>query len=114
MNRHRHEFRAGALPVSVLVAAVALAACGGIIRVCYKNCGIEIARRIARAENRTAQYEDEIRTLRRRTEEMLNCFAMGEDLELNGSELRPIPPGAIEVIASDDSSSGVEMASNQP
>lgn len=114
MNHRRHERRGGALPVAVLITMVALAACGGIIMVHYKNRGIEVSRRIAHVRDQIAQHRDEIGNLRRRSEEMLNCFAVREDLDVNGSELRAIPPHAIEVIGAGDSSPGVAMASTGP
>jgi hypothetical protein len=114
MNRRRPDRRCGALPVAVLITTAALAACGGIIKVCYKNRQIEVNRRIAHVEDQIARHRDDIRTLRRQTDELMNCFAMGEDLDINDSELRPIPAEAIEHVGSRVSAAGVAMAENRP
>ena len=114
MNPRSTARRSGALPFAVMIAMASLAACGGLIKVYYKNRGIEVGRRIAQVQDQIARHRDEIRNLRRCSDDMLNCFAMREDLDLNGSELRPIPQHAIEVIGAGDSASGVAVASNRP
>jgi len=114
MNRRRTEQRCGPLPVAVLVAAAALGAFGGIVHVYHKNRQIEVAREIEVAKERIAQHRNDIRTVEMRMDQMLNRYVMRAQLRELGSELRPIPPERIEVIASGDPPEAAEMASIRP
>jgi len=107
------ERRSGYFFVVVLVAAIALAATGGLMYVHYKNRQYLVDRRIERVENRIEKNRDEIRTMRMDMDRMLNCFVIARELERRGSRLQQIPPELVEVVPS-GAGPGESMASAQP
>ena len=94
------ERRSGYFSLIVVIAAIALAATGGLLYVHYKNRQYLVDRRIERVRSRIQMHRDEIRTMRMEMDRMLNCFVISEDLNRRGSDLQPIPPEAVEVIPS--------------
>jgi len=84
----------------VIIAAIALAATGGLLYVHYKNRQYLVDRRIERVENLIQKHRDDIRTMRMDIDRMLNCFVISEELNRRGSELQPIEPEVVEVIPS--------------
>jgi uncharacterized protein HemX len=101
MNRRKSEPEPSRTPASVFVAlilAAAIAAGGGVLHAFYKNRQVQVAREIDAAERRIGQYQLDIQTIRMRMDERLNRFAIRQELEDNGSTLRPIPVGLIEEV----------------
>jgi len=84
----------------VSIAAIALAAIGGLLYVHYKNRQYLVDRRIERVGNLIQKHRDDIRTMRMDIDRMLNCFVISEELDRRGSELQPIEPEVVEVIPS--------------
>ena len=84
----------------VVIAAIALAAIGGLLYVHYKNRQYLVDRRIERVGNLIQKHRDDIRTMRMDIDRMLNCFVISEELDRRGSELQPIEPEVVEVIPS--------------
>ncbi len=98
MNRRRNEPRT---PVSVFFAlflAAAIAASGGVLHAFYKNRQVQVSREIDAIDQRVKQSRLEIETVEVRMDELLNRFAMRQQLEKSGSLLRPIPLGVVEEI----------------
>ena len=98
MNRRRHETRT---PVSVFLSlflAAAIATGGGVLHAYYKNRQVQITREIEAIDSRVAQYRDDINITEMRIDGLLNRFAIGKQIEANGSSLRPIPIGVVEEI----------------
>jgi hypothetical protein len=94
------ERQSGFFSVAVLIAAIALAAAGGLMYVHYKNRQYLVDRRIERVGNLIQKHRDDIRTMRMDIARMLNCFVISEELDRRGSELQPIAPEVVEVIPS--------------
>ena len=94
MNRRRNENRT---PASVIFALL-LAAGGGVLYAYYKNRQIQTAREIDAIDRRVEQYRYDIRTTSMRMDELLNRFAIREQLEESGSTLRPISMSVVEEI----------------
>jgi hypothetical protein len=107
------ERQSGFFSVAVLIAAIALAAAGGLMYVHYKNRQYLVDRRIERVESRIEKNRDEIRTMRMEMDRALNCFVVAQELERRGSNLQQIPPEIVEVIPS-GAGADAAMVSNQP
>jgi hypothetical protein len=100
MNRRRDESRT---PLSVFIAlilAFTITAAGGVLHVIYKNRQIQVAREIDAIERRIEHGRLEIRTTEMRMDQLLNRFVIRQQLEENGSQLRPISLAVVEEIDS--------------
>jgi hypothetical protein len=98
MNRRRNQPRT---PVSAFIAlflAAGIAATGGVLHAVYKNRQIQISREIDAIDQRVKQSRLEIATVEVRMDDLLNRFAIRQQIEKNGSSLRPIPLGVVEEI----------------
>lgn len=98
MNRRRQESRT---PVSMffsLFLAAGIVAAGGVLHAFYKNRQVQISREIDAIDRRVEQARLEIRTTEMRMDQLLNRFTIRQQIEANGSALRPIPLAAIEEI----------------
>ena len=98
MNRRRNEPRT---PLSVFFAlflAAAIAASGGVLHAVYKNRQVQVSREIDAIDQRVKQSRLESETIEVRMDELLNRFAMRQQIEKSGSSLRPIPLGVVEEI----------------
>ncbi|MCP5543717.1 MAG: hypothetical protein H7A49_07390 [Akkermansiaceae bacterium] len=98
MNRRRNENRTPASVIFALLLAAAISAGGGVLYAYYKNRQIQTAREIDAIDRRVEQYRYDIRTTSMRMDELLNRFAIREQLEESGSTLRPISMSVVEEI----------------
>ena len=98
MNRRRNEPRTSGFPIFALLIGAAIMAAGGVLHVYYKNSQIQITREIDAIERRVEQYRLDIRTTEMRMDQLLNRFAIREQLEENRSSLRPISVAMVEEI----------------
>lgn len=104
MNRRRNEPRTHVSTFFALFLAAATAAGGGVLHAYFKNRQVQVAREIDAVGKRINQSRLNIRVLEGRMDEHLNRFAMRKQIEDNGSSLRPIPLGVVEVIDASASS----------
>ena len=98
MNRRRNEPRTPASVFFSLFLAAAIAASGGVLHVFYKNRQIQVSREIDAIDQRVKQSRLAIDTVEVRMDELLNRFAIRQQIEKSGSQLRPIPLGVVEEI----------------
>ena len=102
MNRRREESRTPSrTPWSVFIAlfiATGITTAGGVLHVIYKNRQIQVAREIDAIERRIEHCRLEIRTTEMRMDQLLNRFVIRQQLEENGSQLRPISLAVVEEI----------------
>lgn len=98
MNRRRNEAATSALVIFSLILAASIAAAGGVLHAYYKNRQIQVAREIDSIDRRVVQYRLDIQTTEMRMDQLLNRFAIRNQIEKNGSLLRPIPTGVSESI----------------
>jgi len=98
MNRHKSNPRTPLSYFFALIAAMIVAASGGVLHAVYKNRQVQVNRDIDAIERHIEQYKLDIRTTQMRTDHILNRFAIRKQLEDAGSPLRPIPLGLPEEI----------------
>ncbi len=100
MNRRRQEQPARISPVVIfsLILAGAIGAVGGVSNVYFKNCQIKTNREIDQVEQHTEQLKLDIRTIQMRSDQILNLFAIRNQLVETGTDLVPIPAGVSEEI----------------
>ena len=98
MNRRRNESRTSGFPIFALLIAAAIMAAGGVLHVYYKNGQIQVCREIDAIDRRVEQYRLDIRTTEMRMDQLLNRFVIRQQLEENGSSLRPISVAVVEEI----------------
>ncbi len=100
MNRRRHETKQGIHPTTLIAIclAIAFATIGGVSQAWLKNRHIQVKREIDRIERIAGQHQLEIRTTQMRMDQLLNRFAIREQLAELGSDLTPIPLGITEEI----------------
>ena len=98
MHRRKSEPRTSASVIFALVAAALIAAGGGVLHVYYKNRQIQVAREIDAIEQRVEQYQFDVRTTQYRMDQLLNRYAIRQQLEDNASSLCSIPLGVIEEV----------------
>lgn len=98
MNRRRNENRSPASVIIALILAAGISAGGGVLHAYYKNRQIQTAREIDAIDRRVEQYRYDIRTTGMRMDELLNRFAIREQLKECGSTLRPISMSVVEEI----------------
>ena len=98
MNRRRNEPRTPASVFFALFLAAAIAASGGVLHAFYKNRQVQISRQIDAIDQRVKQSRLESEIIEVRMDELLNRFAIRQQIEKSGSQLRPIPMGVVEEI----------------
>lgn len=97
MNRRRNESVRSHFSVYLsLIMGAIIAACGGVMYAYYKNRQVETNREISRVEGRIKERELEIVTTNMRIGEILNRYAIREQLAHQRSPLKPIARGVIE------------------
>jgi hypothetical protein len=69
-----------------------------VLHAYYKNRQVTITREIDAVDHRVEQYRLDIRTTEMRMDQLLNRFVIRKQIEDNGSTLRPIPMGVVELI----------------
>jgi hypothetical protein len=100
MNRRRDEPRTPASVFVAVILAAAIIAGGGVLHAYYKNRQIQISREIDAIERRVEHSRLDIRTTEMRMDQLLNRFVIRQQLEENGSSLRPISLSVVEEIDS--------------
>jgi hypothetical protein len=100
MNRRRDEPRTPASVFVAVILAAAIIAGGGVLHAYYKNRQIQISREIDVIERRVEHSRLDIRTTEMRMDQLLNRFVIRQQLEENGSSLRPISLSVVEEIDS--------------
>jgi hypothetical protein len=100
MNRRRNHNATRIHPSTVIavVMALAIASLGGIWQAWMKNRQIQVKREIDAIERRCGQHQLDIRTTQMRMDQLLNRFAIRQQLAELGSDLVPIPMGVTEDI----------------
>jgi len=101
MNRKRNESpKKGIHPTTVIAICLALttATVGGVWQAWLKNRQIQVAREIDQIERQCGQHQLDIRTTQMRMDQLLNRFAIRQQLSDLGSTLQPIPMGITEEI----------------
>lgn len=96
MNRRRNETRKTGVHTTTVIAiclALVTAATGGIWHAWLKNRQIQVKREIDRIERQCGQHQLDIRTTQMRMDQLLNRFAIRQQLTDLGSDLQPIPMG---------------------
>lgn len=96
--RRRNTSRASSTVIFAIIMGAAISAGGGVLHAYYKNQQVKISREIDATERRIEQTRLEIRTSEMRMDQLLNRFVIRQQLEENGSTLKPIPVRAIEEI----------------
>lgn len=101
MNRRRNVSGHSAHPVTIVAIglAIAIAALGGIWQAWMKNRQIQLKREIDAVERRCGQHNLDIQTTIMRKDQLLNRFAIRQQLADLGSDLVPIPMGVTEEIS---------------
>jgi len=101
MNRRRNDSGHRTHPTTVVAIslALAIAALGGIWQAWMKNRQIQVKREIDAVERRCGQHQLDIRTAEMRKDQLLNRFAIRQQLAELGSDLVPIPMGVTEEIS---------------
>lgn len=97
-NRRRDSPRSSSATFFAIIIAAGISAAGGVLHAYYKNLQVGLTRDIDGAERRIEQRRLEIRTAEMRMDQHLNRFVIRQQLEENGSSLRPIAQKAIEDI----------------
>jgi len=98
MNRRRDQPRTPAFVIFSIILAFAIVALGGVLHAFYKNRQIQVRRDIDAIDRRVEHCRLEIRTLEMRMDQLLNRFVIRKQLEVNGSDLRPISLSVVEEI----------------
>lgn len=100
MNRRRNETETKISPILYIAPIIGslIAATGGVLHVHYKNRHIQTSREIDAVERRIEQHHLDIRIAQMRSDQILNLFAMRQQLEETGTTLRRIPATACEDI----------------
>jgi hypothetical protein len=98
MNRRRDESRTPASVFFAVILAAAIIAAGGVLHAYYKNRQIQISREIDAIDRRVEHCRLDIRTTEMRMDQLLNRFVIRQQLEENGSSLRPISLSVVEEI----------------
>jgi hypothetical protein len=98
MNRRRDESRTPASVFFAVILAAAIIAAGGVLYAYYKNRQIQISREIDAIDRRVEHCRLDIRTTEMRMDQLLNRFVIRQQLEENGSDLRPISISVVEEI----------------
>ncbi len=101
MNHKRnHSPKKGIHPTTVIAICLALgtAALGGVWQAWLKNRQIQVMREIDQIERQAGQHQLDIRTTQMRMDQLLNRFAIRQQLSDLGSTLKPIPMGVSEEI----------------
>lgn len=101
MNRKRNaKSSKGIHPTTVIAIFLALgtAAAGGVWQAWLKNRQIQVMREIDQIERQSGQHQLDIRTTQMRMDQLLNRFAIRQQLNDMGSTMRPIPMGITEEI----------------
>lgn len=101
MNRKRNESpKKGIHPTTVIAICLALtiATLGGVWQAWLKNRQIQVAREIDQIERQCGQHQLDIRTTQMRMDQLLNRFAIRQQLSDLGSTLKPIPMGVTEEV----------------
>jgi uncharacterized protein HemX len=101
MNRKRNESPKKSIhPTTVLAICLAIvtAALGGVWQAWLKNRQIQVAREIDQLERQAGQYQLDIRTAQMRMDQLLNRFAIRQQLSDLGSSMQPIPMGITDEI----------------
>jgi hypothetical protein len=114
MNRRRNEPRIPAFVIFAVILAAAIAASGGVLHAYYKNRQVQASREIDAVDRRVEQYRLDIRTTQMRMDQLLNRFVIRQQLEDNGSSLRPISLAVVEEIDSVTSPARRSVASVAP
>lgn len=95
----RHNPRVSGAMLFAIVVGASISAAGGVLHAFYKNHQVQISRKIDATERRIEQWRLEIRTAEMRMDQLLNRFVIRQQLEENGSRMKPIPVRAIEEIS---------------
>ena len=101
MNRKRHESRKeGIHPTTVIAICLAIgtATVGGVWQAWLKNRQIQVMREIDHIERLAGQHQLDIRTAQMRMDQLLNRFAIRQQLTEMGSSMKSIPMGVTEEI----------------
>lgn len=101
MNRRRHDPRKeGIHPTTVIAICLAIGAAtaGGVWQAWLKNRQIQVMREIDQVERQAGQHQLDIRTAQMRMDQLLNRFAIRQQLSDLGSGMKPIPMGVTEEI----------------
>lgn len=112
MNRRKSELRTPASAYVALIAAAMIAAGGGVMHAFYKNRQIQVAREIDLVEREMQQYRLDMKTSDMRMDQLLNRYAIRQQLEEAGSSLRAIPVEVIEVLPGRDPLPAVAVAAH--
>ena len=98
MNRRRNERQKSIHPTTIIAicTALLLATIGGVWQAWLKNRQIQVMREIDQIERICGQHQLDIRTTQMRMDQLLNRFAIREQLQQLGSNLQPIPMGITE------------------
>jgi hypothetical protein len=98
MNRRRDQPRTSACVIFAVILAAAIIAGGGVLHAYYKNKQIQVSREIDAIDRRVEHSRLDIRTTGMRMDQLLNRFTIRQQLEENGSTLRPISLNVVEEI----------------
>jgi cell division protein FtsL len=96
MTRRKDQHSSPAFMIFAIILAIAIAACGGVLHVYFKNRQIQVRRDIDAIDHRIDHCRLEIRTLEMRMDQLLNRYAIRKQLEENGSDLHPIALSVVE------------------
>lgn len=98
MNRRKDAPRNHTSTIFALILGAAILAAGGVLHVYYKNRQIQVNREIDAIEKRVEHCRYDIRTTEMRMDQLLNRFAIRQQLEQNKSRLRPITVAVVEEV----------------
>ncbi len=98
MNRRREEPRTHTSVFFALILAAAIMAGGGILHAYYKNRQVQVNREIDAVDLHVEHCRLDIRTCEMRMDQLLNRFAIRQQLEQNKSKLRPISLAVVEEV----------------
>lgn len=113
MNRRKEPAKSHASTFFSLILGAAILAAGGVLHVYYKNRQIQVCREIDAIEKRVEHCRYDIRTTEMRMDQLLNRFAIRQQLEQNKSRLRPISVAVVEEVdPSKPSRRNIATASN--
>lgn len=98
MNRLKSAPRTAVSTYLILVVSFVIIAFGGIRHAMLKNRQVQVCREIDASEHRTEEHQLDIRTIRMRSETLLDRFAIRDRLDEAGSQMRPIPIGLAEEV----------------
>jgi len=98
MNRRREEPRTHTSVFFALILAATIMACGGILHAYYKNRQVQVNREIDAVDQHVEHCRLDIRTCEMRMDQLLNRFAIRQQLEQNKSKLHPISLAVVEEV----------------